>query len=75
MLTKRQKEELEEQFNYYSYLAELQKYVGNHLEYERNLAKMWALKEVFYTFGYTIKCEKQEEKDGIKYYYYEFDKE
>ena len=75
MLTKRQKKELQEQFNYYSYLAELQKRVGNSLEYERNLAKMWALKDAFYTFGYIVKCEKQDEECGIKYPYYEFVKE
>ena len=75
MITKRQKEELQEQFNYYSYLAELQKSAGNSLEYEKNFAKMWALKSAFYILGYTIKCEKQDEKDGIKYYYYEFVKE
>ena len=75
MLTKRQKEELQEQFNHYSYLSKLQKSVGNSLEYERNLAKMVALKDAFYTFGYTIKCEKQDERGGIKYSYYEFVKE
>ena len=75
MLTKRQKEELQEQFNHYSYLSKLQKSVGNSLEYERNLAKMVALKDAFYTLGYTIKCEKQDEKCGIKYPYYEFVKE
>ena len=33
---------------------------------------MGALKDAFYTLGYTIKCERQDEKCGIKYYYYEF---
>ena len=72
MITKRQKEELQEQFNHYSYLFALKKSVGNCLEYERNLAKMGALKDAFYTLGYTIKCERQDKKCGIKYYYYEF---
>ena len=75
MITKRQKEELEEEFNLYSYLAELYKHLGNSLEYERYLAKMWALKNAFYILGYIIKREKQDEKDGMKYYYYEFVKE
>ena len=75
MITRRQKEELEEEFNLYSYLAELYKHLGNRLEYERYFAKMWALKNVFYILGYIIKREKQDEKDGIKYYYYEFVKE
>ena len=75
MITKRQKEELEEEFNFYSYLAELYKHLGNSLEYERYFAKMWALKNAFYILGYIIKREKQDEKDGIKYYYYEFVKE
>ena len=72
MITKRQKEELQEQFNHYSYLAELKKSVGNCLEYERNIAKMGALRSVFFTLGYTIKCQRQDEKCGIKYLYYEF---
>ena len=75
MLTKIQKKKKQKKFNYYSYLAKLQKSVGNSLEYEKNLAKMVALKDAFYTFGYTIKCEKQDGKCGIKYPYYEFVKE
>lgn len=75
MITKRQKEILEEEFNLYSYLAELYKNLGNSLEYERYIAKKGTLRGVFYLLGYIIKREKQDEKDGIKYYYYEFVKE
>ena len=72
MITKRQKEELQEQFNHYSYLAELKKSVGSFLDYERYIAKMGALRSAFFTLGYTIKCQRQDEKCGIKYHYYEF---
>ena len=44
-------------------------------EKEEKTEKMWALKNAFYILGYIIKREKQDEKDGIKYYYYEFVKE
>lgn len=75
MITKRQKEELQEQFNHYSYWAELNKRMGKVSEYNTNISKMCALKDAFYALGYTFKCEKQNEKGGIKYYYYEFFKE
>ena len=75
MLQKRQIKELEEQFNLYSYLASLYNEKGNFLEFSKNISKMWALKTALYTLGYNIKREKQKEKRGTKYYYYEFVKE
>ena len=75
MFTKRQKEELEENFNLYSYLAELYKHLGNCLGYERYIGKMCVLENAINILGYIIKCEKQEEENGIKHYYFKFVKE
>ena len=75
MLQKRQIKELEDQFNLYSYLASLYNDKKNYLEFSKNISKMWALKTALYTLGYNIKCEKQKEECGTKYYYYEFVKE
>ena len=74
MLTDEQKEELEEKFNYYSYLTELNK---RNLDdddcaelYRKNISIMWALDEALKVLGYTFVYAYTEECMGIKYWAY-----
>ena len=74
MLTDEQKEELEDKFNYYSYLAEQNK---RNLDdddcaelYRKNISIMWALDEALKVLGYTFEYSYTEEYMGIKYWAY-----
>lgn len=73
-MTEEQKEKLEEQFNYYSYLAELHK---SNLEdddcselYHRNIKVKWALYEALKVLGYTFVYACTKEHMGIEYWTY-----
>ena len=70
MITKRQKEELEELVNNFSYLAEVGKKMDDCLEYNFNNKKVCALQNALDILGYGVKCESRI-KNGIKYYYFE----
>ena len=70
MLTEKQVEELEYQYNYYSFRKEFNEKVGNIEKSKINLAKMGALKAVFDALGYKTLWEKYDEKCGVEYDYY-----
>ena len=70
MLTDKQVEELEYQFNYYSFYKEFSKNLGDLEESRITLAKIWALRTVFDTLGYEAAWEKYDEKCGVEYDYY-----
>ena len=75
MLTEKQVEELEYQYNYYSFRKEFNEKVGDMEESKINLAKMGALKAVFDALGYKTPWERYDEKCGVKYDYYKLVKE
>ena len=75
MLTEKQIEELEYQYNYYSFRKEFNEKVGDMEESKINLAKMGALKAVFDALGYKTPWERYDEKCGVKYDYYKLVKE
>ena len=75
MLTEKQLEELEYQYNYYSFRKEFNEKVGDMEESKINLAKMGALKAVFDALGYKTPWEKYDEKCGVEYDYYKLVKE
>lgn len=73
-MTNEQKEELEDKFNYYSYLAEQNK---RNLDdddcaelYRKNISIMWALDEALKVLGYTFVYSHKEEYIGTKYWAY-----
>ena len=70
MLTEKQVEELEYQYNYYSFCKAYGKKNRDLEEEKINLAKMWALRAVFVTLGYKALWEKTDKKCGVEYDYY-----
>lgn len=75
MLTEKQVEELEYQYNYYSFYKAYSEKIGDLEEAKINLAKIWALRAIFVTLGYKAPWEKYDEKCGVEYDYYKLVKE
>lgn len=70
-MTEEQKKELENQFNYYSWKKEIHQFLGEDGKKWEDVSMMHALREAFWTLGYSFKPKEEKIESHITYQSYE----